>query len=375
MEYLNLTLRIIIKIMLGLLIIFITLGAGTFLFLNTERFGKHPSGERLKKLEKSPNYKDGSFQNLNHTPMLTDGVGYGKVMYEFLFASKPKEPTKNLPTIKTNLKGFEPKENVLIWMGHSSYFIQLDGKKILVDPVLNGNASPLSFTTKAYDGTNIYSTEDIPEIDYLFLTHDHWDHMDYKTLKKLKPKIKNVITGLANGVHLEHWGFNPDIILEGDWYDTFSIDDEFEVHITPARHFSGRGLTRAKTLWASFVLKTRNTTIYVGGDSGYDTHFSEIGNKFGPFDLAVLENGQYDEKWKYIHMLPGEQLKAATDLNAKAVLPVHSGKFTLANHDWDEPFKKITEKENPKNIRIITPMIGEQVNLNDSIQQFKHWWN
>ena len=360
--------------MLGLLIIIIAIGAGTFLFLNTERFGKHPSGERLLKLEQSPNYKDGSFQNLSHTPMLTKGVGYGKVMYEFLFSAKPKEPSEKIPSVKTNLRTLNPNENMLIWMGHSSYFIQLEGKNILVDPVLSGNASPLSFTTRAYDGTNIYSTEDIPEIDYLFLSHDHWDHMDYKTLKKLKPKIKNVLTGLGNGAHLEHWGFNPEIIIEGDWYDTFTMEDDFEVHITPARHFSGRGFTRAKTLWASFVLKTPNTSIYLGGDSGYDTHFSEIGDKFGPFDLAVLENGQYDEKWKYIHMLPGEQLKAAIDLKAKAILPVHSGKFTLANHDWDEPLKKITE-ENQKNIRIITPMIGEQVNLNDSIQQFRHWWD
>ncbi|SDR92204.1 L-ascorbate metabolism protein UlaG, beta-lactamase superfamily [Gramella sp. MAR_2010_147] len=361
--------------MLGLLIIIITIGAGTFVFLNTERFGKHPSGERLIKLEQSSNYNNGSFKNLNETPMLTEGVGYSKVMYEFLFSSKPKEPSVKIPSIKTDLKRLDPDENVLIWMGHSSYFIQLDGKKILVDPVLSGNASPLFFTTKAYEGTDVYATEDIPEIDYLFLSHDHWDHMDYKTLKKLKPKIKNVITGLANGAHLEHWGFDPEIILEGDWYDKFSFENGFEVYITPARHFSGRGFTRAKTLWASFVLKTPNTTIYLGGDSGYDTHFSEIGNKFGPFDLAVLENGQYDEKWKYIHMLPGEQLKAAIDLKAKAVLPVHSGKFTLANHDWDEPLKKITEKKNQKNIRIITPMIGEQVNLNDSIQQFRHWWN
>ncbi|SDR81195.1 L-ascorbate metabolism protein UlaG, beta-lactamase superfamily [Christiangramia echinicola] len=361
--------------MLGLLIIIITIGVGTFLFLNTERFGKHPSGERLIKIEQSPNYSNGSFKNLNETPMLTEGVGYSKVMYEFLFTSKPEEPSVKIPSVKTNLRTLDLNENVLIWMGHSSYFIQLDGKKILVDPVFSGNASPLSFTTKAYDGTDLYTTEDIPEIDYLFLSHDHWDHMDYKTLKKLKPKIKNVITGLANGAHLEHWGFDPEIILEGDWYDKFSFENGFEVHITPARHFSGRGFTRAKTLWASFVLKTPNTTIYLGGDSGYDIHFSEIGNKFGPFDLAVLENGQYDENWKYIHMLPGEQLQAAVDLKAKSVLPVHSGKFTLANHDWDEPLKEITEQKNQKNIRILTPMIGQQVNLKDSIQQFKHWWN
>ncbi|MBW2937647.1 MBL fold metallo-hydrolase [Aureisphaera sp. CAU 1614] len=360
--------------MIVVLLISTIIGAGTFIFLNTERFGKHPSGERLLRIEKSPNYKNESFQNLNETPMLTEGVGYGKVLYEFLFSSKPKEPTKALPSIKTDLNALKSEENVLIWMGHSTYFLQIDGKKILVDPVLSGNASPFSFTTKAYKGTDIYTTDDIPEIDFLFISHDHWDHMDYKTLKQLNPKINKVITGLGNGAHLEHWGFNPEKIYEGDWYDTFSFEEGFQAYVTPARHFSGRGFTRAKTLWASFVLKTPNATIYIGGDSGYDAHFKEIGEKYGPFDLAILENGQYDKKWKYIHMLPGEPFMAATDLNAKAVLPVHSGKFTLANHDWDEPFTNITEGKNEKNIRILTPMIGENINLKDSLQQFKPWW-
>ncbi len=360
--------------MIGLLSIIVIIGIGTLLFLNTERFGKHPTGSRLLKIEQSPNYKNGSFQNLKHTPMLTEGVGYGKVMYEFIFSTKPKEPANKIPSVKTDLKKLGAEENVLIWMGHSSYFMQVDGKKILVDPVFSGNASPLSFTTKAFKGTDIYTTDEIPEIDYLFLTHDHWDHMDYKTLKKLKPKIKNVITGLGNGAHLEHWGFSSNKILEGDWFDSFSLDDNLTVHITPARHFSGRGFKRNQTLWASFVLKTNNYSLFIGGDSGYGSHLKEIGEKFGPFDLAILENGQYNKNWKYIHMLPGEQLIAATDLKAKVVLPVHSGKFTLANHDWDEPLKKITESALHSDLRIITPMIGEKVILNDNTQKFSLWW-
>lgn len=361
--------------MLVFVIIIISIGVASYFFLHTERFGRHPSGERLTKIKQSANYNNGSFQNLNHTPTLTEGVSIGKVMYEFLFSAKPKEPALIIPSVKTNLKALTPDENVLIWMGHSSYFMQLDGKKILVDPVLSGNASPFSFTTKAYKGTDIYTTDDLPEIDFLFLSHDHWDHMDYNTLKKVKHKVKKVITGLGNGAHLERWGYNPEIVLEGDWYDSFSFKNGFEIHITPARHFSGRGFTRAKTLWSSFVLKSPNTSIYIGGDSGYDTHFKTIGELFGPFDLAILENGQYDEKWRYIHMLPGEQLKAANDLKAKKVLPVHSGKFTLANHAWDEPLVKIKEQGNASPINVITPMIGEKVNFNDSLQQFKPWWN
>lgn len=356
-----------------ILLIAISLSLSTFLFLNTERFGKHPSGERLAKIKKSVNYRNGSFQNINETPMLTEDVSYGKVLYDFFIHSKPKEPN-NIPSVKTNLKTLNNNENVVIWMGHSSYFIQLDGKKFLIDPVFSGNASPLSFTTKAYKGTDVYAVDDIPEIDFLFITHDHWDHMDYKTLKHLKPKINKVITGLGNGAHLEYWGYNPSSIIEGDWYDSFKINNNLSIHITPARHFSGRGFKRNQTLWASFVIQTSSTKIYLGGDSGYDEHFKDIGKKFGPFDLVILENGQYDESWKYIHMLPGEQFKAADDLNSKTILPVHYGKFTLANHDWKEPMEKMNDRANYEKINVLTPMIGEKVIVNDSIIKYKQWW-
>lgn len=361
--------------MVGPLLLSLATGLGIVLFLHTERFGKHPSGERLTSITQSPNYKNGRFQNLTPTPMLTEGVSQTNVLLKFFFTPGPKVPAKSLPSVKTDVTTLDPEKDVLIWMGHSSYFMQLDRKTILVDPVLSGYASPVSFTTNAYPGTDIYTPEDLPEIDYLFLSHDHWDHMDYKTLKKLKPKVKHVITGLGNGAHLEAWGFDPEIILEGDWYDSFQFEDGFEIHITPARHFSGRGLKRGQTLWASFVVSSPNTTIYIGGDSGYDTHFREIGNRFGPFDLAILENGQYDEQWKYIHMLPGEQLTAATDLKANSVLPVHAGKFTLAYHDWDEPFLALTSNTvQQKHIRILTPMIGEPVYLKGRLQRFRPWW-
>lgn len=359
--------------MLGILFIVLIIGIGISLFLNSERFGKHPSKNRLKKIQQSPNYKNGSFQNLNHTPALSEDTSMIKVLFDFIFKSKPESP-KFIPSIKTELKSICSNDNVLIWMGHSSYFMQIDGKKILVDPVFCGYASPFSFSIKAFNNTDLYTADDIPEIDYLFLSHDHWDHMDHKTLKQLKPKTKRVITGLGNGAHLEYWGFEPKKIIEGDWYDTIQLDLDFKVIITPTRHFSGRGFKRNQTLWVSFVFKTPSLNVFIGGDSGYDTYFKDIGDKFGPFNLVILENGQYDEQWKYIHMLPGEQLKAASNLNAETLLPVHFGKFTLANHDWDDPLINISKNKSQQDIRVITPMIGEQVNLNDSLQQFKNWW-
>jgi L-ascorbate metabolism protein UlaG (beta-lactamase superfamily) len=227
---------------------------------------------------------------------------------------------------------------------------------------------------KSFKGTDIYTSADIPEIDYLFITHDHWDHLDYKTITELKPKIGKVITGLGTGAHLERWGFNPQIIIENDWFDELILDDGFTVNTTPARHFSGRSTKPNQSLWVSFVLKTPSIQIFIGGDGGYDEHFAEIGEKFGGFDLAILENGQYNTSWKYIHMMPDEVLQAAKDLRTKRLFPVHNSKFALANHSWDTPLKAITEFNRTIKQPLITPMVGELVYLKDSTQKYSEWW-
>jgi L-ascorbate metabolism protein UlaG (beta-lactamase superfamily) len=357
---------------LFILIAFIIL---IYVYMQQAKFGKQPTAERLERIKKSPNYKNGSFQNLSHTPALTEGVSYFKLFKEFFFSKKTRvTPIDKIPSTKTNLLNLDINKDILVWFGHSSYFIQIDGKRILVDPVLSGHASPFSFSIKAFNGADVYKTDDIPEIDYLFISHDHWDHLDYKAIKALKPKIKTVICSLGVGEHLEHWGYNPKNIIEKDWNEKFELENGFTVNTTPARHFSGRTFTRNKSLWMSYVLQTPTMKIFIGGDSGYDTHFAEIGKNFGPFDLAILENGQYDRKWRYIHSLPDEILQVAKDLQANKVLPVHSSKFALAAHAWDEPLTKIIENAKKENLSIITPMIGEQVNLKDTTQQFTEWW-
>jgi L-ascorbate metabolism protein UlaG (beta-lactamase superfamily) len=252
--------------------------------------------------------------------------------------------------------------------------MQLSGKRILVDPVLSGLASPISFFGKAYEGSNPYAASDLPEIDYLFITHDHWDHLDYETMLQLKPKIKRVFCGLGTGAHLERWGFNPEIITEKDWNESEDLNNGFIIHTTTSRHFSGRGLSRNKALWLSFVLQTPVKTIFIGGDGGYDTHFKDIGEEFGPFDLVILENGQYNKKWKSIHMFPEQVLQAALDLKARQLFPVHSGKFTLAEHPWNEPLSEITRLNKSEDLLLATPMIGESVILSDSLQTFTKWW-
>jgi L-ascorbate metabolism protein UlaG (beta-lactamase superfamily) len=214
----------------------------------------------------------------------------------------------------------------------------------------------------------------MPDIDYLFITHDHWDHMDYETLKKLRTKVKKVICGLGAGENLEYWGYDPSIITELDWNDEFSPDSGFTVTSVTSRHFTGRMFKRNQSLWSSFILKSPNYSIFMGCDGGYDVHFAEIGKKYGRFDLALMENGQYNKAWKYIHTMPDEFIKEGKELNADRIIPLHSGKFKLANHPWDEPLRKITEYNADAHLNILTPIMGEPVDLRGTGQSFGRWW-
>lgn len=355
-------------------IIIVVLVAGVYIFMQSPPFGSIPSGARLERMKKSPNYKDGQFQNLSNTPALTEGVSYYAVIKDFFFKKNERRiPAHALPSKKVDLLSLNPAEDVLVWFGHSSYFMQVDGKKILVDPVLSGHASPVNFTTRAFKGSDVYAVDDLPAIDCLFITHDHWDHLDHQTVVALKPKVAKVITGLGVGAHLERWGYPAEMIIEKDWNAEAVIDKGFVVNTVPARHFSGRGFKRNGSLWSSFVLTTPTRRIYIGGDSGYDAHFKIIGAAYGPFDLVILENGQYDKSWKYIHMMPEEVVQAAEDLKARLLLPVHWSKFPLGNHAWDEPIIRVTKEAHRKGMLIIHPMIGEKVKLAEAAEGAL-WW-
>ena len=344
-------------------------------FLMHPQFGKQPQAARLERIKKSPNYKNGQFQNQSITPAITEGYSYYTVFKEFIFnKDQHRRPIDSLPSKKTDLKSLSRDSDLVVWFGHSSYYIQASGKRFLVDPVFSGSASPIKSTTRSFTGTDIYTADEIPDIDCLIITHDHWDHLDYETMKKMRPRIKQVITGLGVGEHLEYWGFDPKIIAEKDWYEEINLGDSTSVCLTPARHFSGRLFKRNQTLWSSFVLKTPTSKIFIGGDGGYDKHFAEIGKRFGAFDLAILECGQYDKKWKYIHMMPEEVLQATKDLNASKLMPVHWGKFQLANHSWDSPINTISSLCKNDGTPIITPMLGEISYLHQNANPSDGWW-
>ncbi len=295
------------------------------------------------------------------------------MLWQALNRPRDTKPPKTLPSIKNNLTGIATEKPVITWFGHSSYLIGINGKNILVDPVFSGHASPFSFSVKSFAGADVFTVDDLPKIDILLLTHDHYDHLDYETLLQLKDKAGVVCTSLGVASHLIYWGFDANKIMEFDWQDSKAIEGDITIIAAPARHFSGRGLVRAKTLWSSFILQTGGYTLYLGGDSGYDTHFKKIGEAFGPFDIAILECGQYNANWPQIHMMPEETVQAAIDLRAKVLLPVHWGKFALALHPWDEPIRRVTARAAQLGVNTTTPMIGEQVVLGQHYPDAR-WW-
>jgi len=364
----------------NLLILFV---AVLFTLANCASFGRAPRGERLERIKNSPNYNNetGMFEYKAlpseippPNPERRRTSRFASLM-RFAFRGTSKlRPKENIPVIKTDLGAFSREENVYVWFGHSSFFLQTEGKRFLIDPVFVKGA-PVNFANKPFKGTMIYKPEDVPEIDYLVISHDHWDHLDYGTVKKIKERVGYVICGLGVGEHFERWGFDKDRIIELDWGENTVLDDGIILNCLPARHFSGRGLTnRNSTLFVSYVLKTNSRTIFISGDGGYGSHFAEIGRQFEPVDLAIMENGQYNTSWSTNHLMPADLVKAVKDINPKKLLTVHNSKFILSSHTWEDPLVNISKAAEEEGFNLLTPMLGEPVYLDDDSQVFQKWW-
>ena len=337
-----------------------------------KQFGKNPSGAHREIVNQSLNYKNGKFDNLLPTRMIPKDVSVMDMMKDYFKTPSDRIPQQIIPSVKTNLNEILSDKPVITWFGHSSYHIFADQKSILIDPVFSGHASPFPFMVKAFKGSDIYSATDFNNIDILILTHDHYDHLDYKCLIQLKTKVKEIVCSLGVAAHLVYWGFDRKIITELDWWESTSIAG-ITLTATPARHFSGRLARRAQTLWSSFVLQTRNHQLFLGGDSGYGDHFNEIGKRFGGFDLALLECGQYNTKWPMIHMMPEETVQANIDLRSKMLLPVHWGKFALAFHSWNEPVKRVTARASQLSVEFTIPKIGQSFTMGEK-GFIADWW-
>ena len=346
--------------------------------------GRQPRGERLERCKQSPQWKDGEFVNLHETPTLTGDDGFFEQMRKFLFGKVDGlKPGHDIPVVKTSLKDIPRTEEVCVWLGHSTVYIQTGGVRFLFDPVLT-NKLPVWWFMRPFKGADAYTTDDIPEVDYLVITHDHWDHLDWKTVTVLKDRVGQVVCTLGIGEHFEYWGYDPKKIHDLDWQDSIAVSEAVTLRCLPTRHFSGR-MGQHKTLWASYMIDVntscgRNDStannprrIFVSGDGGYDERFKKIGEQYPDIDLAVMENGQYDEGWHYIHTLPHELPTAISELGARRVLTYHNSKYALANHSWTEPLDSIYEYAKEQPWQLLTPRIGEQILL-DKWQTFQKWW-
>ncbi len=362
------------KTFIGFVSLLVLLSIATAVFMQQKSFGKLPSGARLERIKNSKQYKDGSFENIEPTKLLAADASYFGMVTKYFGKGIDREPVKNLPSVKTNLDGLPKEKPSLVWFGHSSFLISINGKRILSDPVFSDRPSPVQYAgSKSYPGTRVFDVADLPALDVIVISHDHYDHLDYNTIVALTPRTKFFCVPLGVGEHLIHWGVPANKIKEFDWWEGETVMEGIELTCTPARHFSGRGFRGNKTLWASFVLKTGGYNIFIGGDSGYDNSFKAIGEALGPFDIAMLECGQYDKQWPDIHMMPEETVQASIDLNAKTLLPVHWGKFTLALHPWKEPIERATAHAKKLGVNVTTPLIGEAIYLDGSYPATR-WW-
>ncbi|ASS73688.1 hypothetical protein CIG75_00985 [Tumebacillus algifaecis] len=338
--------------------------------------GGKASKAKLHRFSQSNNYQGGKFINHLPTGMDVSATTMLSILRDYSKGNRNVKPRHPLPMTAWETRSTAGEGTASVrWFGHSALLVELDGKTLLLDPMFGKIASPLPpFGTKRYKGELSINLEDFPEIDAVLLSHDHYDHLDYGSIRRLKDKVGTFIVPLGVGSHLERWGVAPEKIQEHDWWEEASFAG-LKLVCTPARHLSGRGLTdNSATLWCSWVIIGEQAKLYFSGDSGYGPHFQQIGEQYGPFDLTLMECGQYDPRWSAIHMMPEETVQAHLDVRGNVLLPIHWAGFTLALHDWTDPIERVTNAAQAQGVVISTPKIGEAVSFPASEYPASHWW-
>ncbi len=337
-------------------------------------FGGKQSKEKMELFAQSPQYQKGKFINLNRNEWDTSFGSMLSMIREFLKSKVERKPRTPLSIVPYS-PGIDRSNSARVtWFGHSAFMLEVEGKTILFDPMFGKAPTPFPIKNQRYSRKLPFKIEDLPAIDAVVLSHDHYDHLDYGSIMNMKEKVKQFITPLGVGSHLARWGIPEEKISEHDWWNEYTFEG-LKLACTPARHFSGRGLAdRNSTLWCSWVIIARDTKIYFSGDGGYGSHFKEIGEKYGPFDLTLMECGQYDVRWADIHMLPEETVQAHQDVKGKLLIPVHWGAFTLSLHAWHDPIERAVRAAEESGVEIATPRIGETVIVGEDQFPDLAWW-
>lgn len=336
--------------------------------------GKVTAGER-EKYSRSPNWDGRRFTNLEETTMDVSLSKIPGLLHKQMTGASGRMPERPIPVESFDRQAFREDSPVpkAIWYGHSVLLLRIGGMNILIDPMFGPNASPIApFPTRRFSEHTLDIIDQLPDIDLMLLSHDHYDHLDYESLRRLRPKIREFFTALGAARHLRAWGISDTRIREFDWWDQADLGP-LRITFTPSRHFSGRGISdRARSLWGGWALHVPGHSVYFSGDGGYGNHFREVGNRLGPFDFAFMECGQYYHLWHAIHMYPEESIQAALDAGVRTAMPVHWGAFSLAFHPWDEPVERFSAAATD-HLSFILPRPGDIFTLDENYGN-RAWW-
>ena len=339
-------------------------------------FGEKVSGARLERVLASPRFVDGAFRNtVARTPVMKRGSGLGTVG-QFLFGGERRTPPAPLPADDPRAAWERPADSGLraTWLGHSTVLVEIDGLRILTDPVWGDRASPSRFAgPKRFQPVPVPIAA-LPPLDAVIISHDHYDHLDYPTILALAERDVPFYTSLGVGAHLESWGIAPARIVELDWWESAQLPRaELSITAAPSRHFSGRGITRNATLWSSFAVRSARHSFFFSGDTGLTPEYADIAARLGPFDLVMLEVGAFHPSWGEIHLGPENALTAHALLGGGAFLPVHWGTFNLAIHAWDDPAETLVQLAPARGVRLVMPPLGAAVEPS-RVERVEPWW-
>lgn len=335
--------------------------------------GASASGARLERMQTSAQWRGKSFGN--HLPRV-DGDPM-QMVSEFLWGgSAHRRPAQDLPVQYRSAAEFEtfPASGLRVtWLGHSSLLVELDGTRIFFDPVFGEYASPFTFAGPKRFFPPPLPLEELPELDAVIISHDHYDHLDHPTVLALQKKVSRWFVPLGVGAHLESWGVPPEAIRELDWWESSSVNT-VQVTCTPSRHFSGRSLgDQNATLWAGWALAGPTHRVFYSGDTALHPEFAEIGDRLGPFDLTLIESGAYNQLWSDVHLGPEQAVLAHQLVRGQVMLPVHWGLFDLALHGWTEPIERVLAAAEKAGVRVVAPKPGASVELSDA-PRIDRWW-
>lgn len=353
------------------------IGAGV-LFWSSDwgaTFGGKIEGERLARVNASPNFKDGRAQNTVETSLGLDGDLW-EIAVEWFRGGKERKPPQPVPMVETDpsaLYSIRDQGVRFIWLGHSTVYLEVDGTRVLIDPVWSERASPFKIAGPQRSHPVPIALADLPPIDVVVVSHDHYDHLDPGVVRELAPQGVQFAVPLGVGADLEAWGVAADQIIELDWWEGAAVDS-LSLVATPARHFSGWQVTdRDRTLWASWTLMGPRSRVFYSGDTGWQEDFAKIGDEYGPFDLTIMKCGAYGDGWPDIHINGVQAVEGNVLLKGRRMLPVHWLTFDLALHPWQEPVLQAVETGAELGVEVITPQLGELVDLEDRVPTTR-WW-